>query len=56
VGDELEVNITNISPNGDGITRMQGYVINIPRTKPRECIKIKIIFIGEKTAKGEIVK
>lgn len=30
VGDELEVNITDISPSGDGMTRIQGYLIHFP--------------------------
>lgn len=56
VGDELEVNITDTSSSGEGITRIQGYEINIPKAKPRERIKIKITSVGEKAAKGEIIK
>jgi predicted RNA-binding protein with TRAM domain len=56
VGDELEVNITDISPSGDGMTRIQGYVIHVPNAKPRDRVKIKITQIGEKAANAEIVK
>lgn len=56
VGDELEVNITDVSPSGDGMTRIQGYIINVPKAKPRERVKIKIINTGEKTANGKIVE
>jgi predicted RNA-binding protein with TRAM domain len=56
VGDELEVNITDINPSGDGITRIQRHVIIVPKAKPRERVKIKITSVGEKTATGEIIK
>ncbi len=56
VGDELEVNITDIAPSGDGLTRIQGFVINVHNAKPRDRVKVKITHVGEKTANGEIVK
>jgi predicted RNA-binding protein with TRAM domain len=56
VGDELEVNITDICPNGDGMSKIQGYVIQVPKAKPRERVKVKINRVGEKLANGEIVK
>ena len=56
VGDELDANITDISPSGDGITRIQGFTISIPKAKPRQRLKIRIVHVGEKTAKGEIIK
>ena len=56
VGDELEVNITDICPNGDGMSKIQGYVIQVPKAKPRERVKVKITQIREKGATGEIIK
>ena len=56
LGDELEVNITDICPNGDGMSKIQGYVIQVPKAKPRERVKIKINQVGEKAATGEIIK
>jgi predicted RNA-binding protein with TRAM domain len=56
VGDELEVNIIDICPNGDGMSKIQGYVIQVPKAKPRERVKIKINQVGKKIAFGEIIK
>ena len=39
VGDELEVNITDVCPSGDGMSIIQGYTIVVPKAKaarPRE--------------------
>jgi predicted RNA-binding protein with TRAM domain len=56
LGDELEVNITDRNPKGDGTSKIQGYLINVPGAKPRDRVKIKINRIGEKEATGEIIK
>jgi predicted RNA-binding protein with TRAM domain len=56
VGDELEVNITDLCPNGDGMSKIQGFVIQVPKAKPRERVKVKINQVGKKTAIGEIIK
>ncbi len=56
LGEELLVNITDVGPSGDGMTKIQGYVIMVPKAKPRDCLKIKITQVGDKTAIGEIIK
>jgi predicted RNA-binding protein with TRAM domain len=56
LGDELEVNITDICPSGDGISKIQGYIIMVPKAKPRDRVKIKVTQVGEKAAIGEIIK
>jgi Predicted RNA-binding protein, contains TRAM domain len=56
IGDELEVNITDICPNGDGMSKIQGYVIQVPKAKPRDRVKVKINQVGDKVAIGEIIK
>ncbi len=56
LGQELEVNIMDIYPSGDGITKIRGYVIMVPKAKPRDHVKIKITQLGEKSAMGEIIK
>ncbi len=55
VGDELEVNITDVTPSGEGLTRIQGYEIHVHGAKPRERVKVKIIQIGEKTSKAQML-
>ena len=56
VGDELDVNINGICPNGDGMSNIRGFVIQVPKAKPRDRVKVKIIQVDKKTAKGEIIE
>jgi predicted RNA-binding protein with TRAM domain len=56
LGEELEVDIVELSPKGEGIARIQGFVIHIPDTKPGDHVKIRIARVGEKTANAEIIK
>jgi predicted RNA-binding protein with TRAM domain len=56
VGDELEVNITDVCPSGDGMSKIQGFVITVPKAKPRERVKVKITQVGQKAAVGEIIQ
>ena len=56
LGEELEVNITAVCPSGDGMSKIRGYTIIVPKTKPRDRVKIKLTQVGEKTAIGEIIK
>jgi len=56
LGDELEVNITDLCPNGDGMSKIQGYVIQVPKAKPRDRVTVKITQVREKAATGVIIK
>jgi predicted RNA-binding protein with TRAM domain len=56
LGDELEVNITDISPSGDGMSKIQGYIIKVPKAKPRDLVRIKLVQVGDKAAIGEIIE
>ena len=56
LGNELLVNITDVCPNGDGMSKIQGYIIMVPKAKPRDLVKIKVTQVGEKTATGEIIE
>ena len=56
LGEELEVEIAELSPKGEGIARSQGFVIYIADTKPRDRVKIKITRITEKAAIAQVVK
>jgi predicted RNA-binding protein with TRAM domain len=56
LGEELEVDITECSPKGEGITKVQGLVVYVPNAKPGNHIKIKILNIDGKTAKAEILE
>ncbi len=56
VGDELEVNIIDVAPSGDGRSKIRGYDIMVPKAKPRDRVTIKVTAVGKKTATGEIIK
>jgi predicted RNA-binding protein with TRAM domain len=56
LGEELEVDITELSPKEEGTARVQGWVIHVPNAKPGEHVKIMITKMGDKTANAEIVK
>jgi len=55
-GKEYEVNITETSSQGEGVARIQGFVIYVANAKPRDHVRIKITRIGVKNANAEIVK
>jgi predicted RNA-binding protein with TRAM domain len=56
LGQELEVNIIDVGPSGDGMSKIRGYVIMVPKAKPRDRVKIKLIQVGEKVAIGQIIE
>ncbi|MEM3382483.1 MAG: TRAM domain-containing protein [Nitrososphaerales archaeon] len=55
VGDELDVTISEISRRGDGLTRVQGFVIFVPNTKQGDNVKIKITQVKPSYAVGQII-
>ena len=56
VGEELEVDIVELSPKEEGIARAQGLVIHVANAKPGEHVKIKINRVGGTTAEAEVIK
>lgn len=55
IGDELDVTIAELSKRGDGLTRVDGYVIFVPNTKQGDTVKIRIAEIRPNFAIGSIV-
>jgi predicted RNA-binding protein with TRAM domain len=55
VGDELDVTISETSRRGDGLTRVQGFVIFVPNTKQGDKVKIKITEIKPSHAIGQVI-
>jgi predicted RNA-binding protein with TRAM domain len=53
-GKEYEVNITEISRQGDGVARIQGFVVFVQNGKVGNNIKIKITEVGDRFAKATI--
>ncbi len=56
LGEELEVDIKELSSKGDGLARVQGLVIHVPYTKLGDHVKVKITQIRDKAANAEKIK
>lgn len=54
VGKKYEVDITEMSNQGEGIAKIQGFVILVPNAKVGDHIRIRITRVGIMTAKAEI--
>jgi predicted RNA-binding protein with TRAM domain len=50
---ELEVVIDDIGSRGDGIARIQNFLIFVPRSKIGERVKVRILAVREKFAVAE---
>jgi len=50
---ELEVVIDDIGSRGDGIAKIQGFLIFVPRSKIGERVKVRIVSVSEKFAVGQ---
>jgi len=56
IGDEYEVNIQDMSRNGDsGVTRIRGLITFVRGTKPDDKVRIKIMKIGKGYARGQLI-
>jgi predicted RNA-binding protein with TRAM domain len=54
-GKEYDVQITGISRKGEGIARVQGFVIFVKDGKVGQNAKIRIVQVGNRFATAEIV-
>ena len=55
VDEEYEAKIENMSRRGDGIAKIEGFVIFVPNTEQGDQVKFKITRVGNKFAIGELV-
>ncbi len=55
-GQEINVVINDIGTRGDGIARIQNYLIFVPQVKVGERLKVKILKVGRKFASAEKIK
>jgi predicted RNA-binding protein with TRAM domain len=55
VGKEYEVDITEISRQGDGIARVQGFVLFVKDGKVGQKVKVKVTEVADRFAKAVIV-
>ena len=55
-GKEYELEIKETSRRGDGVARIEGFVVFVPQTKPGDKVKVKINSVGPRFATGEVVQ
>jgi predicted RNA-binding protein with TRAM domain len=56
VGEELDVTVSEMSRRGDGVARIQGFVIFIPNAKEGTQAKIRIKEIRPSFATAELIE
>jgi predicted RNA-binding protein with TRAM domain len=56
LGEELEVEITELSSKGEGIARNQGFAIYVADAKPGDQVRVKITGINDRAANAQLVK
>ena len=54
-GQELDVTIDSVGRRGDGIARLNNFVIFVPGTNAGEKVKVKINMVRDTFATGEVV-
>lgn len=55
VGKEYEVDIKELSRRGDGVARIQGFVIFVPKTKAGDHVKVRVTEVRRTFASAEVV-
>jgi predicted RNA-binding protein with TRAM domain len=55
IGEEYEVDIVGVTPNGGGIARIKGFPIFISNAKPNEHLRIKITNLISGCADAQII-
>jgi predicted RNA-binding protein with TRAM domain len=56
IGKEYDVEIQETSRRGEGITKIEGLVIFVPKTKPGDKVRIKITNISRRFAEAEVIE
>jgi predicted RNA-binding protein with TRAM domain len=55
-GQTYTVTISDIGSQGDGVGKIEGFVIIVPETKIGETVQVRINRVSKKVAFGSIVK
>ena len=56
LGKEYEAKIEDLSRRGDGIAKIEGFIIFVANAKQGDSVKFKITRIGNRFATGELVE
>lgn len=55
VGDTYDVTIEDVGKEGDGIARIEGFVIFVPNTKKGETVKVRVTKVSRRVGFAEVV-
>lgn len=56
VGKEYNVTISDTSRRGEGIAKIDGFVIFVPGTKLGQSLRIKVTQVSERFASGQVIQ
>jgi predicted RNA-binding protein with TRAM domain len=55
VGETYDVTIEDVGREGDGITRVEGFVVFVPNTKKGDSVKVRITKVSRRVGFAEVV-
>ncbi|MGC9444109.1 MAG: TRAM domain-containing protein [Candidatus Methanospirareceae archaeon] len=55
VGETYDVTIEDVGREGDGIARIEGFVVFVPNTQKGDTVKIRVTKVSRRVAFGEVV-
>lgn len=56
VGKEYNVSISDISKRGEGIAKVEGFIVFVPGTKVGQNVRIRVTQVSQRFASGQIVE
>lgn len=56
VGDRIELDIEDIASGGEGVGKLDGFVVFVPGAAPGDRLEIELVVLKKKYARGRIVK
>jgi predicted RNA-binding protein with TRAM domain len=56
VGKEYNVSISDTSRRGEGIAKVDGFIVFVPGTKVGQNVRIKVTQVSERFASGQVVQ
>ncbi|MBN1762584.1 MAG: TRAM domain-containing protein [Methanomicrobia archaeon] len=55
VGETYDITVEDVGREGDGIARIEGFVVFVPNTKKGDAVKIRITKVSRRVAFAEVV-
>ena len=55
-GEQYDVRIESLGREGDGIAKVENFVVIVPNTKVGDNIKIRVTKVSRRVAFGEVIK